>query len=94
MNTPNTTPAQPVRYLAFNVAYQIAPETRSRDLLEEATCFLESAAGLLNDAAANAGSPNEQSSLYGIWHLLNLSKDMISMALAKDYAMQQPPPAN
>lgn len=66
--------------IGFYVGYQLAEGIEPCDLLEDATCLLDSAAALASNAAFHQENVIEQSGLFGIWHLIRLSTDLVKAA--------------
>lgn len=77
------TPApQALPTIGFYAGYRLADGIAPVDLLEDATCLLDSAAALASNTAHHTENAQDQAGMFGIWHLIRLSMDLVKEATA------------
>lgn len=70
----------PRRTIAFVTGYQLSADASVRDMLEDAGCLLEAAAGLTEDAAMSNDRPIGPAGMFGIHHLIRLAHNLVDAA--------------
>lgn len=70
------------RTIAFFTGYQLSADASVRDMLEDAGCLLEAAAGLTEDAAMSNDRPIGPAGMFGIHHLIRLAHNLVDAAEA------------